>query len=34
MDEIINSKPYKVLVRADDVGRVVDININNIKGSK
>lgn len=26
MDETINFQPYKVLVRVDDAGRVVEIN--------
>ena len=26
MDEIMQEKPYKVLVRVDDAGRVVEIN--------
>ena len=26
MDEIMQEQPYKVLVRADDAGRVVEIN--------
>ena len=26
MDETINFQPYKVLVRVDDTGRVVEIN--------
>lgn len=26
MDEIVMAQPYKVLVRVDDTGRVVEIN--------
>ena len=28
MDEILMEQPYKVLVRVDDAGRVVEINSN------
>ena len=31
MDEMLQEQPYKVLVRVDDAGRVVEINSINIR---
>ena len=34
MDEMMQEQPYKVFVRAGTSGALVNININNVKGSK